>query len=182
MPQSRRLSRPGLATKDSVRSEGWYRVSQADLIAGGLDPKPTRDCYSSTPRAADSNRRRTDKEGHLSAVGFYGVGVDAAYTDARAYWLISGTQRGLRIAQVKGGVTQPPPEAFSYAVERKDRTITSRRCETAERDNFFRRGRRKRASQPSLALLACGSISNQAKLEVALQGVTSLAHECGLLE
>jgi hypothetical protein len=104
------------ATKIQVRKDGWYRVTQPELVAAGYDP------------AADaSNLRlfvdgveqpmlvRSGSNGRLGAsdyIEFYGTKLDTPTTDIHVYWLVPGTTLGKRIPvigeQRPDSVENPP--------------------------------------------------------------------------
>src|SRR5207247_275958 len=91
----------GPAVKLSVKQEGWYRVSQQELVRAGLDPTVDprllqmfvdgRELPISVPGEQDGRLDMSD------AVEFYGMGLDSAFNDARVYWLVTGSQPGKRI-------------------------------------------------------------------------------------
>jgi hypothetical protein len=168
----------GPAIKLAVRREGFYRVSGSDLFAAGVDPKadPERlQLYADGKQVPI--KVVTDKQGMVAAVEFYGVGLDTASTDARVYWLIAGSQAGLRIAQVKGTGFATAASSFLSTVERKDRTIYFSSLRNGERENFFGAVVAGEPVDQSLALFGVDSTANaQATIEVALQGVTNLPH------
>ncbi len=118
-----------------------------------------------------------DNQGNLSAVEFYGIGTDSAFTLGRVYWLVAGTQPGLRIQQVPASGTAPVHGSFSYTVERKDRLVYFSSLRNGEKENFFGAvvGTNPVDQIVSLPHLNA-SWSGQATLKVALQGVTHLPH------
>jgi hypothetical protein len=71
--------------KLGVRDEGWYRVTQAELLAAGLDPKAdprTLQLYLGGVEQALLVTGESD--GHLDStdvVEFYGKGLDTASSD-----------------------------------------------------------------------------------------------------
>jgi peptidase C25-like protein len=166
------------AVKISVNREGWYNVSASDLAASGLDPKadPQRlQLYvegRELPMAVT-----TDTSGQLASIGFYGRGLDAPFTDARVYWLVAGTQLGLRIAQVKGNGYQSTATGFLYTVELKDRTIYFSALRNGDRENFFGAIIAAQPVEQNLTLQNVDrSATGLATIELALQGVTMQPH------
>lgn len=169
------------ALKLSINREGWYRVTQRELVEAGLDPQVD-------PRMLQllvEGRERPmtisgEEDGRLDAsdaIEFYGLGVDAAYTDTRAYWLVAGAQPGLRTELVKGRGSRNAPASFPYAVERKDRTIYFAGLKNGEKENFFGAVVAHGAADQTMTLRHLDrSSSSGATVEVALQGVTFLPH------
>ncbi len=171
----------GSAIKLSVNHEGWYRLTQPDLVRAGLDPNVD-------PRLlqlfVDGRQLPIIVQGQEDArfdpsdtVEFYGQGLDTPATDTRVYWLVGGSQFGDRIATLEGSVKPVGSGSFSYTIERRDRTIYFSSLKNGEQENFF--GPVITASQPvdqSLVLQRLDT-SASAVLEVAVQGVTLLPHQ-----
>src|SRR5207247_68045 len=131
----------GPAVKLSVKQEGWYRVTQQEIIRAGLDA-------AVDPRLlqmfVDGRELpisvRGEQDGRLDvsdAVEFYGMGLDSAFDDARVYWLVAGSQPGKRIKQTQDRGSPIGGRSFPYTVERKDRTIYFSALRNGERENFF---------------------------------------------
>jgi peptidase C25-like protein/lamin tail-like protein len=177
--QSRRA--PGTVLKFAIRNEGWYRVTQPELIAAGLDPG-TNPAY--LQMFVDGQEQAieviTEGEGGFgpnSAIEFYGVGIDAASTDRHIYSLIAGSEPGARIGRVSGKGSRGARSGFPYAVERRDRTVYFSGLRNGEKENFF--GAVVAGSPVDQSLLVRHldkTSSERAELELALQGVTLADH------
>src|SRR5205814_8849861 len=106
----------GQAVKIAVKQAGWYRVTQAELVAAGLpasvDPRLLQlyaDGIEQPILVQSSNQQQFGAD---AAIEFYGAGLDTQMTDTHIYWLVVGTQPGKRVnnqsvqtghnAQVKG--------------------------------------------------------------------------------
>ena len=89
------------AVKIGVRRTGWVRVTQATLVAAGLDPTvdPRRlQLFADGVEQAITVTGEADGQfDPTDTIGFYGRGVDTAYTDIRVYWVVAGAQSGRRI-------------------------------------------------------------------------------------
>ena len=185
--QSAELStrRPALAERSavklSVRQEGWYRVTQAELVEAGLDPGVDPrllhlyvDGHEIPILIAGQADGRFDQGDTLE---FYGLGLNASWTDSRVYWLVAGARPGRRIAPVSALGGQAAGNSFPYTVERKDRTIYFSSLRNGEQENFFGAVV---SSEPIVETLLVSHLdtapSGTTQLEVALQGVTSGAH------
>lgn len=165
------------AVKISVRREGWYRVPLADLLAAGFDSKSDPQMLQmyvdgrQVPITVNTDQRR------IAGVDFYGRGIDAAFTNARVYWLVAGAEPGLRMQQVKGEGYPTTSTSFLYTVERKDRTIYFASLRNGEKENFFGPVI---AGDPVDQAFTLAHVdqpaSAEAQLEVALQGVTLFPH------
>ena len=166
------------AIKIAVRQEGLYRVTLAELVAAGLDPNVNT---SLLQLFADGQEQPvnivSDRQGRVSVIEFYGLGVNNAFTDARVYWLVEGASRGRRMDKVAAGSSAVPVGAARETIERKDRLVYFASLRNGEKENFFGDIVESGGLDQSLALrkVNLGSAS-AATLEVALQGVTLVAH------
>ncbi|HYV03407.1 MAG TPA: C25 family cysteine peptidase, partial [Blastocatellia bacterium] len=170
----------GPAVKISVRQEGWYRLPLADLVAAGLDPMADARNLQLFADGQEVPIIVTNPQGRLdtvSSVEFYGVGLNSPSTDTRVYWLVSGSQPGLRVKNIKGNGGSPV-DAFPFTVERRDRTLYFAALRNGESENFFGPVIGSSGVDQTVRLSKVASaLSNQpATLEVAVQGVTNVAH------
>ncbi|HET8677934.1 MAG TPA: hypothetical protein VFO63_19190, partial [Blastocatellia bacterium] len=94
------------AVKIAVEREAWYRITQPELVAAGLDPTldPRR-----LQLIADGRQQRIlvagEEDGRFDAqdwLEFYGTGLDSPFTNSRTYWLVASNQPGLRVSQSTG--------------------------------------------------------------------------------
>jgi hypothetical protein len=169
------------AVKLAVNREGWYRVTQPELVAAGLDP-------NTHPRMlrlfADGKEQPFIVNGEAkgrfdasSSIEFYGMGLDSAVTDTRTYWVVAGSQPGLRIGQVPGKGSKTAAASFPYTVERKDHTLYFPALRNGDQESFFGAAIARNPVDQALALSHIDrSASAEATLEVALQGVTLQSH------
>ena len=178
-------SRP--AVKILVKEKGWYRVSRAELIAAGLSP-------AATPRKLQLYRdgreqpikvltQKSGKTETLSAIEFYGEGLDTPSTDTRAYWLIEGPGRGKRIEESRsrkqGSLGAP---SFPFTVEKKDRVFYFAALKNGEAESFFGP---LVTTEPVDQVLTVAhrdpAPPEDPVLEIALQGGTNVAHRVQVL-
>lgn len=165
-----------------VKREGIYRVTQEELAAAGFDT-------SINPRfmqlVAGGQEHPLSviggEDGRFNAgdaIEFYGVGLDSPWTDARAYWLVAGSQAGRRINVAPTGSGPTADASFPYTVERKDRSIYFSSLRNGDNENFFGAlvGREPVDQGLRLSNLSARDGGN-AELEVALQGVTLASHD-----
>jgi hypothetical protein len=166
------------AIKIVVRQEGIYRITAAELLAAGLNPNANPNLLQ---LFVDGQQQPInivgDRQGGFSAVEFYAIGVDNAFTDARVYWLIEGTARGLRMEKVAAGASQVPVGSFRETVERKERLLYFSSLRNGDRENFFGDvvGVGGLFQPLTLRRVDLGA-SSAATLEIALQGVTLEPH------
>jgi len=131
------------AVKISVRSEGWYRISGAQLVAAGLDPDANaRDLQLFAEGVEQPILILGRQNGPLGAgdrIEFYGTGIDTPFSDARVYWLVGGSHPGKRIVPAPAthaGLSEP--QSFLFTVVREDRTTYFGTLLNGENlDNFF---------------------------------------------
>jgi CSLREA domain-containing protein/uncharacterized repeat protein (TIGR01451 family) len=169
------------AVKITVREAGWYRVTQAELLAAGLDPAANpRSLQLYVDGVEQAILVTGEQDGRFDendAIEFYGTGLDTPSTDRRVYWLLMGTQPGKRINVVKSAAAQGGASGFTATVERRDRLIYFSALRNGERENFFGPVVAGNALEQQIALQnLIAATQKQAVLEVALQGVSQAAH------
>ena len=169
------------AVKLSVKKEGWYRVSQQDLVAAGLSTvADARNLQLYVDGRQVPMVVNGESDGTLDpsdSVEFYGVGLNSAVTNNRVYWLVAGTLPGARIKPTKTDGSQNAPGSFTAAVERKDRTIYFSGLRNGEAENFFGPVVGGTSVDQSVTLTRLASTPAPATLEVFLQGVTLTSHQ-----
>jgi hypothetical protein len=93
------------AIKLMVDHDAWYRVSQAELAAAGLDtnvdPRLLQLYTDGEEVPILVNSRTGSRFASGDSLEFYGLGLNTPWTDERAYWLIVGTKHGKRIEKTK---------------------------------------------------------------------------------
>jgi len=134
----------GPAVKLYVKHEGWYRVTQPELIKSGLDPNVDPDTLQLYAEAIQQPIEITGAtSGHggfgpQAAIFFYGTGMDTQYTGTRVYWLVTGHAPGLRVQHLPASEgSNLPPATFLSTVELKPRTTYFSALITKDGDNFF---------------------------------------------
>ncbi len=111
----------------------------------------------------------------VSAIEFYGTGIDTPFSADRIYWLISENQSGkpiLPIASAPSG--SPGPSSFSFSVLREDRTTYfSALLNGDNNDNFFGATVTSDPVDQDLEVAHIDSSSTSpATLDLSLQGAT----------
>jgi hypothetical protein len=170
----------GSAVKITVNKDGWYRVAQPALVAAGLDPsRDPRFLRLFTDAQEMPILIRGGQKGRLEptdAIEFYAATLDTPSTDRRVYWLTSGQQPGRRITILPEEAVKPTAGgSFPHTVERKERSVYFAALINGEAENFF--GPIVTADPVAQEIwidnLDKGS-TDEARLEVALQGVTDV--------
>ena len=130
------------AVKIMADHEGWYRVTQPDLVAAGLDhnadPRKLRLFAEAIEQPILVTGADGAPFGPNAAIEFYATGMDTPFTGTRVYWLIAGDQPGLRI----GNFNELPsgtsfPQHFTQTVELRQRTTYFAALLNSNDDNFF---------------------------------------------
>lgn len=170
------------AVKIYIKQEGWYRITQQELLRAGLDTKTDpRNLQLYAEGIEQPISVSGEKDGRFDsedAVGFYAIGMDNASTNTRVYWLVAGAQPGRRIPQAQGDGAALASTGFAYAVERKDRTIYFSSLRNGQKENFFGPVISREAIDQSLFVDHLDRSSTvEHALEVMLQGVTMLPHK-----
>lgn len=135
-------SRP--AVKLSVVERGWYRVTQGELAALGIDTTTIdpRNLQLYADGSEIAIRVSGETDGRLDpgdAIEFFGSGLDTASTDTQVYWLAPGSTRGKRIRVDAASPSNGSPVTFPYAVEQKERSLYIGNVNNGDRENFFGR-------------------------------------------
>src|SRR5262249_46791982 len=167
------------AMKLSVKQEGWYRVTQSDLVAAGMspsiDPRSLQMFVGGRQVPIIVNGEQNGRFDAADSIEFYGLGLGTAASDTRVYWLTTGTSGGMRIKSLRAMGT-PGTASFQYAVERKDRTIYFSALRNGDEENFFGPVVTPIGVDQVLALTKLAPASN-ASLDVSVQGVTLGTHQ-----
>jgi len=180
------------AVKLSVKHEGWYRVEQADLAAAGIsgnaDPQKLQLFVDGQEIAilVTTSGSAVGKGSQAPSVAwdgieFYGIGIDSAFTDSHVYWLVAGSQNGLRINIVPSTGGTPAPASFPFAVERRDKVVYFPSLQNGGAEKFF--GPLIYNAQPADQSLSLQHIATTglATVDVSLQGYTDAAHSVTVL-
>jgi hypothetical protein len=174
------------AVKLFVKEDGWYRVTQPELTAYGLDRADPRrfELYVEGQEVPIVVTGR--KDGHFDsgdAVEFYGTGLDTSSTDTRAYWLIVGSKRGKRVSKAVGGGggKHATPPSFLFTIESKPRVIYFSALNNGEGNNkFFGPLVSTNAADPTILTLNIRHPDpyppGKEQIQVVLQGVTDGRH------
>jgi hypothetical protein len=172
-------ARPGF--KISVSREGWYRLTQQQLIEAGLDPNVDAthlQLYLNGRVVPIKRAGQTSTFDKSDYIEFYGQGSDSPTDPAQTYYLTVADTAGSRVREGLPGSLGPPsgPASFAYTIERKERMIYFAGLLNGDVENFF--GQIISSGQTSSSLpVSHPEIQTPAQLEIALQGVTSQSHQ-----
>lgn len=162
------------AVKIFVDHEGWYRVTEPQLVAAGLRPNIDARSLHLYAEGVEQPIRITGPGanfGPQSAIEFYGTAIDTPSSGERVYWLNAGGGAGLRIGEPPGsGSAGPLEQAFIQTIELKPRTTYFAALLRPDTDNFF--GPLISSSSAEVNFIASHSVAGQGSLAISLQGVT----------
>ena len=172
------------AVKLVVTTTGWQHVSQAALLAAGLDPgvDPAR-----LQLFADGVEEALSITGNGDAVfdsgealEFYGQGRDTLWTGARTYWLVVGTaMAGRRVPLVVYPASGTPPGSFPGAAVLRQRTNYFAALKNGDASNFFGDVVGPGGVTETVTVTHVDR-SQAAGLQVTLQGVTAGNHQVAI--
>lgn len=177
---------PGVKLR--VRKDGWYRVTQAELVAAGLDPNVNASMLKLYCNSVEIPIRVSGDGQQLTAtdtVEFYGRAINSATADARTYYLVVGTTPGSRITPAQASAPQAAaaaPDSFDYTLERTERVTFFTGLDNGDNDSFFGQVITTTPVSQTLAVnnLKSGA-GSEAQMTVSLQGVTSGQHQVKVL-
>jgi len=167
------------AVKILVRHEGWYRVTQPDLVKAGLDPKVDPALLHLFAEATEQPLQITGATagpggfGPQAAINFFGTGIDTVFSGTRVYWLVAGEGRGARISLMqKSSGSNQPPASYPATVELQPHNIYFAALLTASGQDFFGPLVSPAPVDEVMTLPHLDTSSTQAaRIEVKLQGV-----------
>jgi subtilisin-like proprotein convertase family protein len=166
----------GPAVKVAICDDGWYRVSQEELVAAGLDP-------STAPEELQLylHGREEPIQVHHAVSGqfnagdfieFYGQKQDTSSTGCHTYWLVAGQAGGERVSVLESSAEPGGAESFLATVERRDKSIYFAGLTNGAADNFFGPAILSEPLEQTIVLTAIDpDPPGVATLEVAAQGV-----------
>src|SRR5262249_27089175 len=108
-----------------VKDTAWYRISQPELVAAGLDPPvdPGRLQLfvdgNQIPIIVDGGKG--GRLGPTDSIEFFGIAIDSPFSSSRSYSLIVGKDAGLRIKSVPAASKPVQSSSFGFTTERRDR-------------------------------------------------------------
>jgi Peptidase family C25 len=168
---------PGVKLR--IRQTGWYRVTQPELAAAGLDvsrdPRFLQLYTDAQEIPIIVNGGAGGRLGPADSIEFFGRNLDLPATDLRTYYLYFAAAPGQRIP-LTNGQSGPPTgaDSFSQTIERKERSIYFAALKNGDAENWF--GPIITASPVDQSLnVQHLEAAGKATLEIALQGVTDVA-------
>ncbi|HKE56253.1 MAG TPA: C25 family cysteine peptidase, partial [Pyrinomonadaceae bacterium] len=178
-------SLPGI--KLSVDHDDWYRVTQPQLVAAGLDPNSDARLLQLYVDGAEVPIELSSNSAQLNAADsleFYGQALSTPTTGIHTYYLISSSARGKRIlsvAEKRVRLLEPLGEnnnaSFSNTIEREDKLIYFSSLLNGEAENIFGPVINNTTVTQTLVVQSLAKPDSTDALEVALQGVNDQPHQ-----
>jgi hypothetical protein len=168
------------AVKIAVREEGWYRLTQPELVAAGLDRNASSRTFQLLAEGAEQaiEIRGADggRFGPNACLEFYGLGLDTPSTDTRIYWLVWGHAFGRRIPALNAERRTPnAPPSFLFTTEARERTNYISAIHNGDAESFFGP---LISTEPAAVTLSVDHLDaappGPALLEVRVQGLSAI--------
>ncbi len=167
------------ALKISVQAEGWYALTGSQLAAAGFDTSRNSSQLRLFAEGIEQPllivAKQTGALGPNDSIQFYGTGIDTPFSGTRVYWLINGTQPGLRILPAPANSSAAVgPSSFLATVLLEQRTTYFAALLNGDNaDNYFGAAVTTEPVDQTLTISHLDPNSGIApSLNVALQGVT----------
>jgi hypothetical protein len=171
-------AQPG--AKIGVRSEGFYRVSRADLQANNFNvnaPTALWQLYANGVEQAIN----VGENGEF--IEFYGKGIDTPNADAQTYFLVVGAENGKRIHSVlrnRIGSSVVSPSYFQ-AFSKKERSLYTSSLLNGDEENFFGSVVNASSAPINFNLSGVDYSSPNSSIDITIQGVTLINHHTRVL-
>lgn len=160
--------------KISVKRDGWYRVTAAQLQAAGFDLNTNRNNWKLFTGGVEIPLKLTAD----GSVEFFGSGLDLPHTDTQVYYLVNGVSAGQRLTLTKnskrGGLSQAV--SFQNTARIQSRTMYASGILNGDAENWF--GEVVMSGSPTAQNITVFNpdAAGQARLSVKLQGLTFVNH------
>ena len=167
------------AVKIFISHEGWYRITQPELINAGLDPNVDPATLHLYAEAIEQSMQITGATagpggfGAQAAINFYGTGIDTVFSGTRVYWLVADQGKGARIPVVPvASGSNLPPANYSATVELRQHTTYFAALLTKDGNNFFGALVSPTPVEQTMNIPRLDTTSTQnARFEIVLQGI-----------
>ncbi len=170
-------AQPGV--RIGIKNEGFYRVSRAELQAGGFDvAAPT----SRWQLYVNGVEQAINVGGSGDYIEFYGRGIETLFADTQTYFLVVGAADGKRIAnrirrRATGSVVS---NGYSQSFYKKERTVYLSALLNGDAENIFGSVVSATSGMVTFNLSGVDYTSPTASIDLTLQGVTRTSHRTKL--
>jgi hypothetical protein len=175
-------AQPGV--KIAVKQEGIYRVSRTELQNAGFNVNAPGNLWQ---LYVDGNQQSINVGAGDSYIEFYGKGIDTPESDTKVYYLIVGTQDGLRMGTtflrpLSGAIIG---SSYYQTFERKERKIyINSDILNGDAENFFGNVPIVGSNSPTPSIMtytfnltAIDYNSRKSTVVLNIQGITATPHQ-----
>ena len=171
----------GLAVRLGVQHEGWYHVDASQLFAAGM-PSGVNPHTLQLFVNGQEQQIVVQGSGQVSAIEFYGQGLDTTFSDTQVYWLVWGSQNGQRVNSQSGRGKGTAPVSFPATVAWQPRDLYFSGLLNGDADNFFGPGLDPDdpVTQPLILNNLNTATPGSSTLRVTMQGAIAGSHVIGV--
>ncbi len=175
-PEKQRWIAAQSGVKIGVKTEGFYRISRADLQSNGFDVNQPTERWQ---LYANGIEQAINVGAGGSYIEFYGKEIDALESEVQTYFLVVGADNGKRIGtttrrRISASVVS---DGYAQSFYKRERTTYSQNIRNGDGENFF--GSFIASSPVSINFSVTGVNFNSptASIDVAVQGGTTVPHQ-----
>lgn len=130
------ISRPGV--KIGVIGEGFFRVTRAELQAGGFDVNGNSAFWQLYVNGVEQGLSIGPNADYIE---FYGNGVDTVESEIQTYYLVTGDTAGKRILSraIRPGTSTVVSNSYPETIIKKERTNYLQQIFNGDLENYFGR-------------------------------------------
>ena len=175
-PNTQRRVASQKGVKIGVKSEGFYRVSRADLQNAGFDVDTPFDRWQLYVNGIEQS---INVGGNGDYIEFYGKGIDTPEADTQIYFLVVGTENGKRInpIYIRRISSSFLSESYAQTFYKKERFSYSSGYLNGDVENFFGTVILGGGSSVNFNLSAVDYNSLTSSIDVSIVGSTQVAHQ-----
>ena len=167
-------SQPGV--KLGVRQTGMYRVTRAQLQAGGFDVNSDPNNWQ---LYTDGIEQAIIVEPAGNYIDFYGRGINTVESDTKMYYLLAGSQPGRRMANIgiRPSVSTVVIPSFDQTVRYEERFFYLVDVFNGDAANYFGRFISTAPTTPQIDLGPVDTTAASANVKVKILGFNATAHK-----
>lgn len=166
--------------KIGVRSDGFYRVTRAQLETAGFNASGSTANWQLYVNGVEQSINVAANGGYIE---FYGRAVDTSEADTQIYYLVAGETAGKRIGttyrrQIGGRILS---NSYAQSVTKKERFVYTSNVLNGDTENFFGSVIGNGGATVSFPLSGIDFSSATTGVDLTIQGLTTTAHQTKIL-
>lgn len=167
------ISKPGV--RIGVKKEGLYRITKAQLLAGGFDVNSDSSLWQIYVEGVE---QAMNIAADRSYIEFYGKGTDTPETEVRTYYLIKGDTPGKRFGTrvVRPASSTVISPSYSQITEKRDRVDYVNQILNGDTDNWWGRFVGTTAATFTFNLVGVDFGSPNTSVQINFQGYSQTPH------